>query len=75
MIALTKFFNYLRQSLAITQAIIALVMSIVIGFLISAVSLNTHLSDQRESALGLAQEILTAAEGGATNAVWTLDPA
>ena len=46
-----------------------------IGFLISAVSLNTHLADQRESALSLAQEILTAAEGGATNAAWTLDPA
>jgi diguanylate cyclase (GGDEF)-like protein len=72
---LTKFFNYLTKSLALTQAIIALILSIVIGFLISAVSLNTHLSDQRESALGLAEEILTAAEGGATNAVWTLDPA
>ncbi|MFQ3250675.1 MAG: diguanylate cyclase (GGDEF)-like protein [Glaciecola sp.] len=72
---MTKFFNYLTKSLALTQAIIALILSIVIGFLISAVSLNTHLSDQRESALGLAEEILTAAEGGATNAVWTLDPA
>lgn len=67
--------NYLSKSLALTQAIIVLVLSILIGMLISAYSLSIQLTDQREEALSLAQEILTAAEGGATNAAWTLDPA
>ena len=69
-----KFINYLGKSLALTQAVIALILSIIIGLSVSAFSLSIHLSDLREEALNLAEEILTAAEGGATNAVWTLDP-
>jgi diguanylate cyclase (GGDEF)-like protein len=67
--------DYLRQSLALTQAVIALVLSILIALIVSGYSLSMHLSDQRDEAFSLAQEILTAAEGGATNAAWTLDPA
>jgi diguanylate cyclase (GGDEF)-like protein len=67
--------DYLRKSLALTQAVIALVLSILIALLVSGYSLSLHLSDQRDEAFSLAQEILTAAEGGATNAAWTLDPA
>jgi len=72
---LIKIANYISKSLSRTQAIIALKLSILIALLVSGFSLSIHLSDQREQAFGLAQEILTAAEGGATNAAWTLDPA
>lgn len=69
------FFDSIKKSLALTQAIIALILSIIIGLLVSGITLNHHLSDQRQSAIEFGQEILTAAEGGAINAVWTLDPA
>lgn len=69
-----RIIDYVGKSLALTQAIIALVLSIVIGLSVSGVSLSIQISEQREEALSLAQEILTAAEGGATNAAWTLDP-
>jgi diguanylate cyclase (GGDEF)-like protein len=69
-----RIINYVGKSLALTQAVIALVLSIVIGLSVSGVSLSIQISEQREEALSLAQEILTAAEGGAANAAWTLDP-
>jgi c-di-GMP phosphodiesterase len=68
------FINYLRSSLALTQAVIALLLSVVISIAVTGFSINKHFHQQREQAVNLAQEILTAAEGGATNAVWTLDP-
>lgn len=69
-----RIIDYVGKSLALTQAIVALVLSIVIGLSVSGVSLSIQISEQREEALSLAQEILTAAEGGAANAAWTLDP-
>jgi diguanylate cyclase (GGDEF)-like protein len=69
-----RIIDYVGKSLALTQAIVALVLSIVIGLSVSGVSLSIQISEQREEALNLAQEILTAAEGGAANAAWTLDP-
>jgi diguanylate cyclase (GGDEF)-like protein len=69
-----RIIDYVGKSLALTQAIVALVLSVVIGLSVSGVSLSIQISEQREEALNLAQEILTAAEGGAANAAWTLDP-
>jgi diguanylate cyclase (GGDEF)-like protein len=69
-----RFLDRLRGSIALTQAVIALLLSVLIGLFVSGYSLYYNLSIQRENAISLAEEILTATEGGATNAAWTLEP-
>ena len=68
-----RMFEYLRKSIGLTQAAVMLVSSLLIGLVLSAVHLTYNLVDQRKEVNSLTQEILTAAEGGATNAAWTLD--
>ncbi len=65
--------RYLNQSIGLTQAAIVLLASVFIGLIFSTLYLSYNLSDQRRDAMELTEEILTAAEGGATNAAWTLN--
>ncbi len=69
-----KLFKYIGRSIGLTQAIAMLIVSLVIGFGLSALQLGYTLIQQRQEAVDFSQEILILAEGGATTAAWTLDP-
>lgn len=67
--------RHIPHSIGLTQAVIVLLASFVIGLTLSLSYLSLNLADQREEARTLAQDIITATEGAATNAVWNLDEA
>ena len=69
-----KLFNVLfNKPIGLTQALLVLFASTVVGFFIGSLYLSVNLSEQRHNAHQLAEEILTVTEGGATAAVWNLD--
>ena len=70
-------FNWLsriRGSLGLTQAALVLLSSLLVGLALSAMQLRYHLVLERTTATDLLSDVLTSADGGATNAAWTLDP-
>lgn len=68
-----NFTDYTHRSIGLTQATAVLIASLLFGLISSAIYLVYNLSTQHQDAVTLIEEILTAAEGGATNAAWTLD--
>lgn len=71
--AFMRFIAYIGRSIGLTQATAVLVAGLLFGLVSSVIFLSYDLSTRRQSAVTLIEEILTAAEGGATNAAWTLD--
>jgi diguanylate cyclase (GGDEF)-like protein len=61
------------RSIGLVQALVVLLSSLVIGLALSAAQVAYTLTQQRDTATELVQDVLTSAEGGATNAAWTLD--
>jgi diguanylate cyclase (GGDEF)-like protein len=66
-------FKYLPKSLGLIQSIVVLLASFVVAMVLSLLFLKVDLVNQKQETKNLTQEILTAVEAGATNAVWTLD--
>ncbi|MGH1485915.1 MAG: EAL domain-containing protein [Cellvibrionaceae bacterium] len=66
-----KILQYLSKSIGLTQAVTILFASFLIGLILSTLYLSYNLSDQRNNAIALTEDILTAAEGGATSAAQT----
>ncbi len=61
------------KSIGLMQAVVVLLASLVIGIVLAAAHVTYTIAQQRETALELVQDVLTSAEGGATNSAWTLD--
>lgn len=65
--------SYLSRSIGLLQATVVLLASLFIGMATSVVYLGYSLSEQRNAAVVLSEEVLTVAESGAASAAWTLD--
>jgi diguanylate cyclase (GGDEF)-like protein len=64
----------IRKSLGLMQATLLLVSSLVIGLGLSAWEMRSALSEQRQTAVEQATELLNLAGGSAARAAWALDP-
>jgi diguanylate cyclase (GGDEF)-like protein len=60
------------KSIGLMQAVVVLLSSLIIGLGLGAGHVRYSLAQQRNTALELLQDVLSSAEGGATNAAWTL---
>jgi diguanylate cyclase (GGDEF)-like protein len=68
-----KIRDYLEKSIGLTQAAIVLLSSFIIGLTLSTSYLIYNASNQHQRAINLIQEILSAAEAGATRAAFESD--